>query len=123
MQPLGCIKSRPVTDVFAALADPVRRSLLDRLRRSGSQSLGQLAAPYGISRQAVTKHLDTLADSGLVTVTRRGRERLHHLNSAPLEELDDWLRPYAEAWDRRLSRLERHLAEHPEPPKTKEDEP
>lgn len=112
-----------MTDVFSALADPVRRDLLDRLRCSGSQSLGQLAAPYSISRQAVTKHLDTLAESGLVTVTRRGRERLHDLNPAPLEALDDWLRPYAEAWDRRLARLERHLVEHPQPPRREEEDP
>lgn len=111
-----------MTDVFAALADPVRRDLLDRLRCSGSQSLGQLAAPYSISRQAVTKHLDSLEESGLVTVTRRGRERLHRLNPAPLEELDDWLRPYVEAWDRRLERLERHLADHPASPNSEEDD-
>ncbi len=62
-----------------------------------------------MSRQAVTKHLDILCASGLVEMRRVGRERLHFLDAQPLRELEEWLKPYAEAWDRRLARLKRHL--------------
>ena len=103
-------------DVFAAVADPVRRQLLERLRREGPLSVSALAEPLPISRQAVTKHLDTLADSGLVRVRREGRERRHELAPGPLREVEEWLRPYAAAWDERLARLERHLAAHPKGP-------
>jgi DNA-binding transcriptional ArsR family regulator len=93
------------------LADPTRRELLDRLRHGGPMSLSQLAERLPMSRQAVTKHLDALKRAGLVSITRRGRERLHSLNPAPLREVDDWLAPYAAAWDARLLRLQQHLEE------------
>jgi DNA-binding transcriptional ArsR family regulator len=98
-------------DVFEAVADPTRRDLLERLREAGTATLGELAAPFDISRQAVTKHLDVLAESGLVRVRREGRQRLHELDPEPLREVGGWLTPYAEAWDRRLARLEKHLEE------------
>ncbi len=97
--------------VFEAVADPTRRALLERLRESGPLALGELAAPFAMSRQAVTKHLDVLASSGLVRVSRRGRERVHELDDRPLRELQRWLAPYAEEWDRRLGRLRAHLGE------------
>lgn len=100
-------------DVFSAVADPTRRMLLERLRREGPQSVSDLAGPLPISRQAVTKHLDTLTDSGLIRQRRQGRQRLHELNPQPLREIDDWLRPYAELWDQALSRLQKHLEENP----------
>ena len=100
--------------VFAAVADPTRRLLLERLRSSGPASIAILGAGLPITRQAVTKHLDTLRAAGLIRVRRQGRERLHELDSAPLREVDDWLRPYAEAWDRRLDALRRHLGEEPD---------
>ncbi len=102
---------RAVEAVFDAVADPTRRVLLDRLRDRPGQSLGELAVGLPMSRQAVTKHLDTLRRVGLVRVRRAGRERLHDLDARPLEGIDDWLRPYAEAWDRRLEALRTHLEE------------
>jgi DNA-binding transcriptional ArsR family regulator len=59
----------------------------------------------------VTKHLDVLREAGLVRVRRDGRERLHELEPLPLQAVDEWLRPYAEAWDDRLAALRRHLGE------------
>ena len=100
--------------VFAAVADPTRRALLERLRSTGPASIATLGQGLPISRQAVTKHLDLLRSAGLVHVRRAGRERLHELDPAPLREVDDWLRPYAEAWDRRLEALRRHLEEEPD---------
>lgn len=97
--------------VFSALADPTRRRILDSLRAHGPLSIKQLAEPLPISRQAVTKHLDLLRSSGLVQVERLGRERLHYLDPSPLREIDTWLQPYSEAWDRRLERLRQHLEE------------
>jgi DNA-binding transcriptional ArsR family regulator len=71
--------------VFQALADPTRRELLDRLRTANGQSLAALARGLGMSRQAVTKHLDVLEEAGLVLAARRGRQRLHYLNPVPIQ--------------------------------------
>lgn len=97
--------------VFEALADPTRRGLLDRLRVAGPLSLSALAEDQPMTRQAVAKHLHALSSAGLVTVWRRGRHRLHALRADPLREVDDWLAPYAAAWDERLARLKAHLEE------------
>ncbi len=96
-------------DVFAAVADPTRRQILERLRRSGSQSVNDLARPLPMSRQAVTKHLNLLSETGLIEKEWRGRERLHRLKAQPLQELDSWLAPYAAEWDRRLEQLGEYL--------------
>lgn len=78
--------------VFKALADPTRRKLLDRLRQTDGQTLGQLCADAGMARQSATQHLDLLVTAGLVTVVRRGRERLHFLNPAPIHDIQDrWI--------------------------------
>jgi DNA-binding transcriptional ArsR family regulator len=97
--------------IFEALADPTRRQLLEQLRSSGPLSLGVLAKHQPMSRQAVAKHLHVLSDAGLVSTWRQGRERLHALDPEPLREVDDWLAPYAAAWDKRLARLKKHVEE------------
>lgn len=99
--------------VFQAIAEPTRRHLLATLRLGRALSLTELAAPLSMTRQAVSKHLDVLGRAGLVEVEWRGREKLHRLNPAPLRAVEDWLAPYAAAWDRRLARLQRHLEENP----------
>ncbi|HEX7135928.1 MAG TPA: metalloregulator ArsR/SmtB family transcription factor [Iamia sp.] len=91
-----------VDDVFKALADPVRRELLDRLRARNGQSLGELGAGLGIARQSVTKHLTVLEEAGLVVSEKRGRQRIHLLNAAPIDDIADrWIgrfhRPRARA--------------------------
>jgi uncharacterized protein YndB with AHSA1/START domain/DNA-binding transcriptional ArsR family regulator len=78
--------------VFKALADPTRRLLLDRLREQNGQTLRELCERLGIARQSVTQHLDLLQQANLVTVVRRGRERLHHLNPGPIHEIQErWI--------------------------------
>jgi uncharacterized protein YndB with AHSA1/START domain/DNA-binding transcriptional ArsR family regulator len=84
--------TRDVDKVFKALADPTRRLLLDRLRELDGQTLGELCARLGMARQSATQHLDVLVHAGLVTVVRRGRERLHFLNPAPLHDIGErWI--------------------------------
>ena len=73
--------------VFKALADPTRRLLLDRLRERGGQTLGELCGQLAMARQSATQHLDILVRANLVTVVRRGRERLHYLNPVPIHDI------------------------------------
>ncbi|MFE2169226.1 ArsR/SmtB family transcription factor [Streptomyces sp. NPDC059447] len=78
--------------VFKALADPTRRLLLDRLRLQNGQTLRELCEQLNMTRQSATQHLDVLGQAGLVTVVRRGRERLHYLNPAPIHEIEErWI--------------------------------
>jgi uncharacterized protein YndB with AHSA1/START domain/DNA-binding transcriptional ArsR family regulator len=78
--------------VFKALADPTRRLLLDRLRERGGQTLGELCEHLDMARQSATQHLDILVRANLVTVVRRGRERLHYLNPTPIHEIEQrWI--------------------------------
>lgn len=94
---------------FTAVADPTRRALLDRLRSRGPLALNALASTMPMTRQAVAKHLGVLVDAGLVRVERRGRERIHRLQPAPLRAVDEWLEPYAAEWDQRLAALRQHV--------------
>ncbi|WP_018348870.1 ArsR/SmtB family transcription factor [Longispora albida] len=81
-----------IDQVFKALADPTRRLLLDRLREQNGQTLGELCERLGMARQSATQHLDLLVRASLVTVVRRGRERLHYLNPAPIHEIEErWI--------------------------------
>jgi DNA-binding transcriptional ArsR family regulator len=95
--------------VFAALADPTRRTVLGRLAEEGPLSATQLAARFPVSRQAVVKHLSALADAGLVHSERAGREVRYQLVPAALDDAVAWLVTVGNRWDRRLSALRRHL--------------
>jgi DNA-binding transcriptional ArsR family regulator len=102
--------------VFKALADPVRRSLLDSLRENGGQTLGQLCLGHAMTRQAVTKHLNILEAANLVVSERRGRERLHHLNPVPIQEIADrWIGRFQTEPLRAFSEL-KHSLENPDDP-------
>src|SRR3954464_2914901 len=82
--------------VFRALADPSRRRLLDSLNARDGQTLRELCAGLDMARQSVSKHLDVLEAAPLVTTVRRGREKLHYLNAAPINELGErWITRYA----------------------------
>jgi DNA-binding transcriptional ArsR family regulator len=81
--------------VFKALADPVRRELLDSLRERGGQTLGELTRGRQMTRQAVTKHLAVLEGANLVSSEKRGREKLHYLNPVPIQQIADrWIGKY-----------------------------
>lgn len=108
----------PDPRVFAALGDPTRLLLLDRLRVSSPRSISALAEGTHISRQAVTKHLDVLAGAGLVRAERRGREQLYRLDPAPITALAGWAAEFAAGWQSRLDRLEALLTTSPPPPES-----
>jgi uncharacterized protein YndB with AHSA1/START domain/DNA-binding transcriptional ArsR family regulator len=104
--------NRAVDDVFKALADPTRRSLLDKLFKRDGQTLGALERRLPMTRFGVMKHLQILEDAGLVVTKRRGREKLHFLNTVPIRLIHDrWVSKYAERWAAALSDLKRDLEE------------
>src|SRR5919112_1925138 len=100
--------------VFRALADPSRRRLLDDLNARGGQTLRELCAGLDMARQSVSKHLAVLEAAGLVTTVRRGREKLHHLNAAPINAIAErWIDRYARERVRALADLKRALEGKP----------
>ena len=99
-------------DVFKALADPTRRALLDELNRSDGQSLSSLEKGLPMTRFGVMKHLKVLEEAGLVKTRRRGREKLHFLNTVPIRLVHDrWVSKYAEPWAAALSGLKKEIEE------------
>jgi DNA-binding transcriptional ArsR family regulator len=97
-------------DVFKALADPTRRSLLDELFKEDGQSLTTLEERLPMTRFGVMKHLKVLEEAGLVTSKKRGREKLHFLNAVPIRLVHDrWVSKYAEPWAAALTGLKRDL--------------
>jgi DNA-binding transcriptional ArsR family regulator len=99
--------------VFAALADPTRRTVLDRLASNGPLSATQLAEGLPVSRQAVVKHLAALADAGLVTSEKAGREVRFQVSADGLGDAVNWLVTVGNRWDSRLGALSRHLQDPP----------
>lgn len=94
--------------IFAALAEPNRRRILELLR-SGERSVGDLVGALGLAQPTVSNHLRTLNEAGLVTVRPDAQRRWYALRPDGLRELDAWLAPYREAWADRLDDLGRHL--------------
>ncbi len=105
---------RGMDDVFRALADPSRRQLLDSLNERNGQTLRELCAGLDMARQSVSKHLAVLEAANLVTTVRRGREKLHYLNAAPINEIGErWITRYERARVEALADLKRALEEDP----------
>jgi DNA-binding transcriptional ArsR family regulator len=100
----------PSPDVFAALADPNRRRLLEALSERGPATATELAAELPVTRQAVAKHLGALARAGLVSSERAGRETHYRVTPEPFEDAVAWMARVGGEWDRRLARLRRYLA-------------
>jgi DNA-binding transcriptional ArsR family regulator len=97
-------------DVFKALADPTRRSLLDELFKQDGQPLSALEERLPMTRFGVMKHLKLLEEAGLIATRRRGREKLHFLNSVPIRLVHDrWVSKYAAPWAAALSDLKQEL--------------
>src|SRR3954465_2981702 len=101
-------------DAFRALADPSRRLLLDRLNERNGQTLRDLCCGLAMARQSVSKHLAVLEAASLVTTVRRGREKLHYLNAAPINEIAErWITRYERDRVRALADLKHALEDTP----------
>ncbi len=101
-------------EVFRALADPARRTLLDSLQARNGQNLRELCAELDMARQSVSKHLAILEAAGLVTTVRHGREKLHYLNAAPINDIRErWISHYDRGRVDALADLKRALEEPP----------
>jgi uncharacterized protein YndB with AHSA1/START domain/DNA-binding transcriptional ArsR family regulator len=99
-------------EVFKALADPTRRTLLDELFEEDGQTLSALEARLDMTRFGVMKHLRVREEAGLITTKRRGREKLHFLNPVPIRLVHDrWVSKYAEPWAATLSGLKKSIEE------------
>jgi DNA-binding transcriptional ArsR family regulator len=92
-----------------ALADPSRRTMVERLTR-GPVTAGELAALLPIARPGVSRHLRVLREAGLVEVRRDAQRRVYSLRPQPLAEIDDWLDPYRALWEQRLDALHTEVA-------------
>src|SRR4051812_39010729 len=97
-----------LSSTFSALADPTRRALLARLA-DGQATVKELAEPFPVSVQAVSKHLIVLERAGLVSKANAGQWRSCRLEAEPLREVSSWLEGYRRFWERRFDRLEEHL--------------
>jgi len=100
----------PDVDVFSALANPVRREILMRLR-TGPQGASELAHGFDIGRPAVSEHLQVLRKARLIREQPRGRERYYHLDPRPLSKVHAWIEAFDKYWQKRLAVLEEVLNE------------
>ena len=98
-----------LTRTFRALADPTRRAILGRLTE-GEASVGELAEPFRISAQAVSKHLTVQELAGLITRGRTAQLRPSRLHAVPLKDAVDWLEGYRRFWEGGFERMEARLA-------------
>jgi DNA-binding transcriptional ArsR family regulator len=102
-------------EVFKALADASRRSLLDRLHAKNGQTLNELCDGLEMTRQAVTKHLVILEEANLVTTIRHGREKLHYLNPVPIHQIGErWIKKFERDKLVAFSELKRQLEKRDE---------
>ncbi|MDF2595025.1 MAG: ArsR family transcriptional regulator [Clostridia bacterium] len=98
------MKSREQNDVFFAIADPTRRTILDMLT-CGNLALKDISSQFPITRTAVSKHLKILEEADLIGSKKIGRETIYQISPKPLSEIHDWIKTYSEFWDKKLSNL------------------
>ena len=107
---MAAYRRNELDDAFRALADPSRRLMLDSLNERNGQTLRELCSVLNMARQSVSKHLAVLEAANLVTTVRRGREKLHYLNAAPINEISErWINRYERARVHALADLKRAL--------------
>ena len=105
---------------FTALADPTRRAIVARLAR-GDATVNELAAPFDLTLPGISKHLKVLERAGLVARGRDGQLRPSRLRSDPLKDATGWLEHYRRFWEDRFDRLEEHLHDIQQPPRSTTD--
>jgi DNA-binding transcriptional ArsR family regulator len=91
--------------IFAALASPVRRQVLQLLRELGPRPVAELAGHFDMARPSFSEHLRVLREAGLVRERRAGRHRVYRLDAEPLTEVQQWLHPFERFWRERLTQL------------------
>lgn len=104
-------------DVFQAIADPTRRSIIDLLARN-SLTLNGVAENFDVSRPAISKHVKILAECGLVVIRPQGRERYCEVNLERLQQVSEWVERYRIFWTQKLDALEQFLASQEKMQKT-----
>ena len=95
--------------IFAALADPTRRAILARLADRGEATVNELAEPFDLTLQTVSKHLKVLQKAGLISQSRKAQWRPCRLEPAPLKEVSDWVEQYRHTWEERFAQLDEYL--------------
>lgn len=103
------MKTDTLSTTFAALADPTRRAILERLAE-GEATVNELAAPHAMSLPSISRHLKVLEQAGLVVKGRSAQWRPCRLEAAPLAAADEWMAPYREFFETRIARLQRQLS-------------
>jgi DNA-binding transcriptional ArsR family regulator len=98
----------PLSTVFAALADPTRRAILERLSE-GDATVGELAEPFDMSLPAISKHLAVLERAGLVAKSREGQRKYCRITATPLRSATTWLDDYRRHWEANLDSLDAYL--------------
>ncbi|WP_307864338.1 metalloregulator ArsR/SmtB family transcription factor [Agrococcus sp. TF02-05] len=104
------IATDPLSRIFFALADPTRRAMLERLA-ARTQTVGELAAPFAVSRPAISQHLGVLEEAGLIERTRQGQWRSCALRPEGLDDAEAWVAEHRAAWQSRFDRLDEVLAD------------
>ena len=104
-----------LSEIFFALADPTRRALLAQLQH-GEATVTELAAPHSISVPSISRHLKVLEQAGLISKSRSAQWRNCRLQPAPLQRVEEWMRPYRDFLSTRLDRLDTQLAINPDRP-------
>ena len=104
-----------LSTIFLALADPTRRTLLTQLQQ-GDATVTELAAPHAMSVPSISRHLKVLEQAGLITKSRAAQWRNCRLQPAPLQQVEEWMRPYRDFLNTRLDRLDARLATSPDRP-------
>jgi DNA-binding transcriptional ArsR family regulator len=99
----------PLDLAFAALADPTRRAIVDRLARESELAVTEIAGRFTVSLPAVMKHLDVLANAGLVKRSKTGRVVACALDARPMQQANEWLERYAQFWAENFARLDAYL--------------
>jgi len=113
--------SDPLSQVFAALADPTRREILSRLSQ-GSATVGEVAAPFAMSAPAISQHLKVLERAGLVTRTAHAQWRTLSMQAEPLDQASAWVEKHRREWNLKLDALDAHLSSMKTPSEDRKEE-
>jgi DNA-binding transcriptional ArsR family regulator len=104
--------TKDLTAIFAALADPTRRAIIERLA-SGEASAGELAEPFGISKPAISKHLKVLENANLIVRNKDAQWHRFQLQSDSLRHASEWIARYRQFWEDQFDALAQYLNNHP----------